>query len=115
MRLNPSEAVDDLVTCPLLYENGSVLSLAVMCIGRRRWLYWETATLVISIVELHETTRIARVFSNKTMAVPTDPNDVPFLLSFSACVRAMAWTLAVTGNMGECMSLPGRPAVPNLR
>ena len=36
MGLQPSEAQDDLVSCPLEYEDGTVLSLILMCIAKRR-------------------------------------------------------------------------------
>lgn len=110
MKLGPSEAVDDIVSCSLVYENGTVLSLVVMCIAKRGW-FRETPMLLVSIVELDDNTRVVQVHSRETMAVPTDPDDVPFVLRFTAMVRAMAWTLAATSNIGECVSLPGRPAV----
>jgi hypothetical protein len=108
MKLEPSEAEDDIVSCSLLYENGSVLSLVVMCIAKRGW-FREKPMLVVSIVALDETTRAVQVHSSETIAVPTDANDVLFMIRLVAMVRASAWTVAATSNMGECLSLPGRP------
>lgn len=106
MNLGPSQD-NDIISCSLSYESGGVLSLVVMCIGLRR-LFRETPTLVISIVELDDNTRAVRVHSKETMPVPTGPDDLPFVLRFSALVRAMAWTLGATSNVGECISLPKR-------
>jgi hypothetical protein len=109
MKLEPSEAEDDIVSCSLTYENGAVLSLVVMCIAKRGW-FRETPLLVVSIVELDDNTRAVQVHSRETMAVPTGPDDLLFVLRFSSMVRAMAWTLAATSDVGECVSLPGAPA-----
>ena len=109
MRLQPSEAEEDVINCSLLYENGTVLSLVAICIAKRGW-FRERPLLVVSIVKLDDNTRAVQVYYKETMAVPTDPDDVPFTLRFTAMVRAMAWTVAATSNMGECVSLPGRLA-----
>jgi len=108
MKLGPSEAEDDIVSCSLAYENGTVLSLVVMCIAKRGW-FREKPLLVVSIVALDDNTRAVQVHSRETMAVPAEPDDMQFVLRFTSMVRAMAWTLAATGNVGECVSLPGRP------
>lgn len=108
MKLEPSEAQDGTVSCSLLYGNGAVLSLVVMCIAQRRW-FGEKPMLVTSIVGLDDNTRAVQVHSRETMALPAEPDDIQFVLRFTAMVRAMAWTLAATRNVGECVSLPERP------
>jgi hypothetical protein len=105
--LEPSEAHDDLVSCPLMYEDGTVLSLAIMCIASRGWFGRETAMLVVSFVALDSHTRVVRTYSCETMAVPTGPGDLPFIVRLSSKVRAIAWSVAATSNMGECVSIPG--------
>lgn len=107
MKLEP-DAKDDIVSCSLVYENGVVLSLVVVCVAKRGW-FREKPMLIVSIIELDDNTRAVQVHSRETMAVPTDPDDLPFVLRFTSMVRAMAWTVAGTSNMGECVSLPGRP------
>jgi hypothetical protein len=107
MELEPSEATNDAVLCSLLYENGTVLTLVVMCIARSGW-FREKPMIVVSIVEMNDNAKIVRVHARENMAIPTDPHDMPFVLRLTAMVRAMAWTLAATSNMGECKSLPGR-------
>ena len=108
MKLEPSEAEDDIVRCSLAYENGAVLSLVVMCIAKRGW-FRDKPLLVVSIVKLDINTRAVQVHSRETMAVPTSPDDLPFVFRFTSLVRAMAWTLAAISDMGECVSFPGRP------
>lgn len=107
MRLTPSEAEDDIVSCSLVYENGTVLSLLVMCIGKRGW-FREKPMLAVSIIELNDDTGTVKVHSSETTDVPTDSSDLPFTLRLTAMVRAMAWTVASVSGMGECVSLPGR-------
>lgn len=108
MGLQPSEAQDDLISCPLQYEDGTVLSLVVMCIAKRRW-FREKPALVISAVTLEGSPRTVTVHLSETMDAPIGPDDLPFAVRLSAKVRAIAWTIAATGAMGECVSLPGRP------
>ena len=108
MKLEPSEAEDDIVSCSLAYENGTALSLVVMCVAKRGW-FREKPVLTVSIIELDDNTRAVQVHSRETMDVPTGPDDLPFVLRFSSMVRAMALTLAATSNLGECVSLPGKP------
>jgi hypothetical protein len=106
MGLTP-DAEDDLITCSLIYEDGTELSLVTMCIAERGW-FRERPMLVVSIVTLANDTRPIQVHAQGTMPVPTGPNDFPFLVRLSAKVRAAAWSLAATSRMGECVSLPGR-------
>lgn len=108
MKLQSSEVEDDIVRSNLKYENGAVLPLVVMCIAKRGW-FRETPMLVLSIVELDHNTRAVQVYARETIALPIGPDDLPFVIRFSAMLRAMAWTLAATSDMGECVSLPGRP------
>jgi hypothetical protein len=49
------QARDDIIFCPLIYEDGSALSFVTMCVARRGWLR-ETPMLVLSIVELDGST-----------------------------------------------------------
>lgn len=109
--LDPSDAADDVVTCLLTYEDGSELTVVVMCVGQRGW-FREKAVLLVSVAELDQNTRATRVHFRETMPVPKGPHDLQFAIQFSAKVRAIAWSLAATSGMGECVSLPGRPVLP---
>ena len=109
MGLNPSDAEDDVITCPLSYEDNSVVTLAVMCIAQRGW-FGDKPALVVSAVTMEGDRRAVEVHFRDTMNIPTGPNDLPFTARLSAKVRAIAWTIAATSNRGECVSLPGRPA-----
>ena len=109
--LDPSDATDDMVMCPLEYEDGTVVSIVVMCTAERGWFNRIKPVVSLSFVELGDNTKAMKVHLNETMAVPTGPSDLQFLTRFAAKIRATAWSLAVTGGMGECLSLPGRPAV----
>jgi len=99
---------DDVIFCPLSYEDGSELSLVVMCIAQRGWLR-EKPVLLVSIVELGQDTNILRVHFRETMRVPKGPHDFFFLMELMAKIKATAWAIAATAGMGECVSLPGRP------
>lgn len=108
MGFEASEPQDDLIICPLRFEDGTVLSLVVMCVAKRGWLR-EKPMVVVSVVSLDDNTRAVQVYSRDAMPVPRDPNDWPFVLRFSAKVRATVWSLAATSKMGDCVSLPRRP------
>lgn len=109
MGLQP-DAEADAITCPLVYEDGSILSLVILCVAKRKWLL-ERPTLLISIASLDQRTRATEVYFRETTAIPTSASDLHFTIRLAAKIRAMAWSLATTGKMGECTSLPGRPPV----
>jgi hypothetical protein len=98
---------DDMTVCPLLYEDGSALSLITMCIAKRGW-FREKPMLVISIVELDQSTRIVQVYCKQAMAVPIDEADVPFTLRYSSMIKAMLLTHAKASNMGKLINLRRR-------
>lgn len=105
--LEPSPLQDDIVTCSLMYEDGTELSVVVMCVAERRW-FRERPVLLLSFVEFDGNTRATKVYHTERMPVPTGPSDFPFMVQVSIRVRAIAWSLAATAGMGECRSLPGR-------
>ncbi|MET4210652.1 hypothetical protein [Bradyrhizobium sp. LA2.1] len=100
---------DDMIICPLMYEDGSGLSLVTMCIAKRGW-FRKTPMLIVSIVELAENTRVVQVYLQQTMAVPVDDNDVPFLLRYGSMIKAMLVTHAKVSNMGKLVNLRRREA-----
>lgn len=100
---------DDLITCPLKYQDGTELSVAILCIATRGW-FREKPMVAFSLVKLDEHSRAVSVYIRKVRPYPTGPHDLSFSVRVSALVRAMAWAHAVTGGMGECVDLPGRPA-----
>jgi hypothetical protein len=110
MGLDPSDVTDDMIICPLVYEDGTVVSIVVMCTTQRGWFNRIKSVASLSFVELDEHARILKMHFNENMPLPTGPDDLPFIMRFAAKVRATAWALALTGNIGECLSLPGRPA-----
>lgn len=107
LSLHPEPLQDDMVTCSLSYENGTVISLVVMCVAERRW-FRERPAVLVSFVELDQDTRATKVYHTETLTAPTGPGDFPFILHLATKVRARAWTLAVTAGLGECLDLPGR-------
>jgi len=102
--LEPSELQGDMIVCPLLYEDGSALSLVTMCVAKRRWFY-EKAMIGLSLVELDENTRAVQVYFSELLTAPTSNSDVPFLMRYGAMVKAMLVTHAKTSNMGALLNL----------
>ena len=103
MNLEPSDLEDDIVSCSLLYESGDVLSLVVMCIAKRGW-FRDKPMLVVSAVTMEGTPRTVKVHFRETMDLPTSPSDLLFTTRLSAKVRAIAWTISATSNMGKCLA-----------
>jgi hypothetical protein len=102
-----SQVRDDAIFCPLMYENGNTLSLVTMCIAKRRW-FRETPTLVLSIVELDDNTKIVQVYLRQVMPLPANEHDVQFLIRYDATVRALLVTHAKSSNMGRLTNLHRR-------
>ena len=100
---------DDMTICPLMYEDGSALSLITMCIAKRGW-FKEKAMLVVSIVELNQATRVVQVYFKELITVPVDDSDVTFLLRYGTMVKAMLVTHAKVSNMGKLVNLRRREA-----
>jgi hypothetical protein len=107
--LDASSAEEDMITCPVSYENGSTLSVVILCVAKRGWFNREKTMLLVSFVELDASTRVVQTFSNELMAIPTGQSDLLFTVRLAAKIRATAWSLAATTGMGECLDLPGRP------
>ena len=106
MNLQPIEADNDTISCSLTYEDGTNLSLIVVCMAERGWFGREKPLLLLSIAALDENMRAVRIYSRDRLAIPRSPHDLPFMARLSAKVRANAWTIAATSNKGECVSLP---------
>lgn len=100
---------DDLTVCPLMYEDGTALSLITMCIAKLGW-FREKPMLVVSIVELDQNTRVVQVYFKQLIAVPIDETDVPFTLRYSSMVKAMLVTHAKVSDTGKLVNLRRREA-----
>lgn len=111
MGLETITGEDDVISAPITYQGGTELSIVVMCIAQRGW-FRVKPVLLVSLAQLDKNTRAVAVHFKDTLAYPTGPHDVPFMINLATKVRSMAWALAVTGGMGECMNLPGRPPTP---
>lgn len=96
---------EDLITCPLRYEDGTELSIAIWCVAQRGW-FRQKPMVAVTLMELAGDMRVVRVYLRDVLPCPTRLNDMSFFIRVSALVRAMAWAHATTGNMGECTDLP---------
>lgn len=95
---------DNLVTCPLLYEDGTELSFSVICMKRTSW-FRSSSEVVVSLVHLDDRTKHVEVFFRDVIPFPTGPHDFPFSVRISSLMRAMAWAVARTAGMGVCVDL----------
>ena len=100
---------DDMTVCPLMYEDGSALSLIAMCIAKRGWLR-ETPMLVVSIVGLDQDTRVVQTYFKELMTVPANDSDIPFVMRYVTMVKSMLVTHAKVSNMGKLVNLRRREA-----
>ena len=103
------ETNEDVIICPLIYEDGSVLSLITVCVAKRGW-FKETPMLALSLAQLDEDTRAVTVYFKQLMTVPSDDSDLPCMLRYSAMVEAMLETHAKLGEMGKLLNLQRREA-----
>jgi hypothetical protein len=100
---------DDMTVCPLVYEDGTALSLITMCVAKRSW-FREKPMLLLSIVQLDQDTGVVQVYFKRLMAVPVDDNDIPFTLRYSSMIKAMLVTHAKVSNSGKLINLQRREA-----
>ncbi|MFD1987016.1 hypothetical protein ACFSOZ_31800 [Mesorhizobium newzealandense] len=109
--LDPSDEHTDIITAALRYEDGTELSVVVMCVAQRSW-FREKPTVAVSIAKLDASMKATEVHLREVMPVPYGPSDLQFLLTLNNNILSMAWTIAATAGMGECISLRSRPPMP---
>lgn len=109
--LAPISVEHDMVRCEIRYGNGTRLTLVLMCVAQAKFVFFTSRKLLISFATLGANGRLDTMYYKDTMGLPTRPNDLEFSLQLSFKIRAMAWTIASLGELGECISLPGRPAI----
>ncbi|TGQ88809.1 hypothetical protein EN851_25015 [Mesorhizobium sp. M8A.F.Ca.ET.208.01.1.1] len=109
--LNPSDEHKDVITAQLRYQDGTELSVVIMCMAQKGW-FREKPMVSVAIAKLDASMRATDIYLREVMPVPYGPSDLQFLLALNTNIRAMAWTVAATTRMGECISLPGRPLTP---
>lgn len=109
MGLDPFRG-DDMITCSLMYEDGTELGAAFMCVSQRRW-FRQRMVLMVSLVHVDHDTGAVTVHTRNTVECPTGPHDLEFVLLVPKLVSVIAWTQAARGTMGECLDLP-RPLSP---
>lgn len=104
-----TDKTEQAVAAPLRYENGAELMVVVQYRARQRWFRSDELKALVSIATPSHGTTPLRVHDQDTLQGPDGPDDVLFMARLSVKIRAMAWTLAVVCDVGECLSLPGRP------
>ncbi|TGP82076.1 hypothetical protein EN870_07625 [bacterium M00.F.Ca.ET.227.01.1.1] len=95
----------DIITASLRYQDGTELSVIIMCLAQKSW-FREKPTVAVSIAKLDASMKATDIYFKDVMPAPHGPSDLQFLLALSANIRAMAWTVAATAGMGECLELP---------
>ena len=104
MGLDPFRG-DDMITCSLMYEDGTELGVAFICVSKRGW-FRERAVLLVSLVQVHHDTGAVTVHTRNTIECPRGPHDLEFVMLLPKLVSVIAWTHAARGGMGECADLP---------
>lgn len=105
MGLDPFRG-DDMITCPVMYEDGTELSIVFMCVPKRRW-FREDTVLLVSLVQLDRDNGPVVVHVKKTIDCPSGPHDLQFVMTIPRLVRLIAWSHGIRADTGECVSLPG--------
>lgn len=103
--LNPSDEYKDVITAPLRYQDGTELSVVIMCMAQKGW-FREKPMVSVAIAKLDASMRATDIYLREIMPVPYGPSDLRFLLTLNTKIRAMAWTVAATAGMGACSELP---------
>lgn len=103
------ETDDDMVTCPLVYEDGHQLAFTVLHVAKRGLLGGEKRLSMLSLYEVDDNGRPTLVHLRDLKPAPTGPHDLPFMVQISASIRSMAWAVAAAAGHGECVDLPRGP------
>ncbi|TPM99530.1 hypothetical protein [Mesorhizobium sp. B2-1-3A] len=103
--LYPSDEHKDVITAPLRYQDGTELSVVIMCMAKKGW-FREKPMVSVAIAKLDASMRATDIYLREVMPLPYGPSDLPFLLALNTNIRAMAWTVAATAGLGECLELP---------
>lgn len=111
VRLGLSEVKtgDDMVTCPLAYEDGHQFAFTVLHVAKRGLFGGEKRLSMLSLYEVDDEGEPTLVHFRQLKAAPTGPHDFPHMVQISASIRSMAWAIAATAGHGECVNLPKRP------
>ncbi|TIM12657.1 MAG: hypothetical protein E5Y67_21685 [Mesorhizobium sp.] len=67
MGLETSTGEDDVISAPIAYQDGTKLSIVVMCIAQRGWFRFKPV-LLVSLAQLDENTRAVDVHFRDTLA-----------------------------------------------
>ncbi|MGO4638973.1 hypothetical protein AB4Z43_11095 [Mesorhizobium sp. 2RAF45] len=102
--LNLSDEHKDVITAPLRYQDGTELSVVIMCMAQKGW-FREKPMVSVAIAKLDASMRATDIYLREVMPVPYGPSDLQFLLALNTNIRAMAWTIAATAGLGECLEL----------
>lgn len=102
--LDQIRTADDVVTCPIFYEDGTEVVFAILHVTVQRWFTEERMALV-SFCEVDETGKPTAIHFRDLMAAPSGDHDLHFLIGIGAKVRSMAHAVAATAGHGACLSL----------
>lgn len=108
MGLQPIYEGDDMVLCPLHYEDGTEVHVVVMCVRQSRLLLPDKQYASVAFAVLGEGMEIRTMLHKDRLPIPKGTHDLQFVLKLSTMVRATAWTIADIAGMGDCIELPIR-------
>lgn len=103
--LNPSDEHKDVITAPLRYQDGTELSVVIMCMAQKGW-FREKPMVSVAIAKLEASMRATDIYLREVMPVPYGPSDLQFLLALNTNIRVMAWTIVASAGLGEFLELP---------
>lgn len=105
LKLEPQTNDRNLVRCPLHFEDGSVVHVVLMYTTKKRLLLGTKERISVAFAVLDQGSSVQSVFHRSELPVPIGNHDVRFCIKLSALIRAVAWRLYQTTDMGRCTEL----------
>lgn len=93
----------NVISCPINYEDGTEVSVLISCVARKRFLIQDAKFVSVTFAIMGSEYEVRRILHQDTMALPANSSDISFVFKLSAKVRAIGWSLAGTTEMGRCV------------
>jgi hypothetical protein len=96
---------DDFLMSQLEYEDGSIIHVAIFCMGYRSFFIKKSA-ICVSMIQPDKVTGSDIVHFTERLAYPTSIHDIRYVVTLSSFITAAAAALAEAGGMGKCLNWP---------
>lgn len=109
--LSPHEDGGDVLIYQLEYESGLTLSVGIVCVEMKKFVFFKEYALGIIVHEIDESRQARTRHLSDFIPLPKSEHDITFDLSLSAKFTSMTRAVADVLRAGECITM-GRGSLP---